>query len=200
MLRFISTVLISVATFFTLNALIPTANEVDVYDSCVRLHVIANSNEKSDQELKLKVRDALLEKIGTYEINNKSEALNAVENSQEELTEIAESIVIENGYNYNVTIEAGIERYPTRHYEDFSLPAGKYTSVRVKIGEAKGENWWCVLYPPLCNGGAIAYDDGAYTDVGLTKEQYGLITGSTGEYKVKFKLIEVAAQLAGFEY
>ena len=70
----------------------------------------------------------------------------------------------------------------------------------MKIGEGKGENWWCVLYPPLCNYGALAYDNDAYTDVGLTKDQYSLITGASGDYKVKFKLIEVASQLVGFEY
>lgn len=200
MLRVISTVLISVATFFTLNALIPTASEVEIYDSCVRLHVIANSNSESDQELKLKVRDALLEKINSYEVDSKGEALEAIESDKDQLIEAANQVINENGYDYSVAIETGIESYPTRHYEDFSLPAGKYTSVRVKIGEAKGENWWCVLYPPLCNAGAIAYEDGAYTDVGLTKDQYSLITGASGEYKVKFKLIEVASRLVGFEY
>lgn len=200
MLKFISTVLISVATFFTLNALIPTMGEMDIYDSCVRLHVIANSDSEDDQGLKLKVRDALLEAISTYEFKDKNDALEYIEKNKECLLETAEAIVEENGYCYGVTIETGLESYPTRYYEDFSLPAGKYTSVRVKIGEAEGENWWCVLYPPLCNAGAISYENDAYTDVGLTKDQYELITGKTGEYKVKFKLIEVAAQLAGFEY
>jgi stage II sporulation protein R len=200
MLRFISTVLISVATFFTLNAIIPSASETQIYDACVRLHVIANSNDDGDQELKLKVRDALLDKISSYELNGREEALAKIENEKETLEKIASEVISKEGYDYGVQLEIGEESYPTRNYEDFSLPAGKYTSVRVKIGEAEGENWWCVLYPPLCNAGAVAYENGAYTDVGLTKDQYSLITGNTGEYKVKFKLIEVAAQLAGFEY
>ena len=200
MLRFISTVLISVATFFTLNALIPTATDTEIYDSCVRLHVIANSNSESDQELKLKVRDKVLELVSAYEVESKDEALTKIENDKNKLVELAKSVIEENGYSYDVDVEIGIESYPTRHYEDFSLPAGEYTSVRVKIGEARGENWWCVLYPPLCNYGALAYDGDAYTDVGLTKDQYSLITGASGDYKVKFKLIEVASQLVGFEY
>ena len=200
MIRVISTVLISVATFFTLNALIPTAAETEIYDSCVRLHVIANSNSEEDQELKLKVRDALLDKISDYEIEDKEEAVSVIERDKDKLVSLSKEVIESNGCDYDVTIETGLESYPTRYYEDFSLPAGKYTSVRVKIGEAKGENWWCVLYPPLCNAGAISYEDDAYTDVGLTKEQYGLITGASGEYKVKFKLIEVASKLAGFEY
>ncbi len=200
MLRFISTVLISVATFFTLNAIIPNSSEVQIYDNCVRLHVIANSDSEDDQALKLKVRDALLNRINSYEANSKEEALEMIENDENALIEVSKAVINENGYDYGVSIETGLESYPTRHYEDFSLPAGKYTSVMVKIGEAKGENWWCVLYPPLCNSGAVAYEDGAYTDVGLTKDQYNLITGASGEYKVKFKLIEVASKLAGFEY
>lgn len=200
MLRFISTVLISVATFFTLNAIIPSENELTVYDTCVRLHVIANSNEEYDQELKLKVRDALLDKMRSYKIDSRDKALETVKDRRNELINTASEVILENGYDYRVELEIGEESYPTRHYDDFSLPAGKYTSVRVKIGEADGENWWCVLYPPLCNTGAIAYEDGSYTDVGLTKEQYSLITGGTGKYKVKFKLIEVAAEIAGFEY
>ena len=200
MLRIVSTVLISVATFFTLNAFIPTASEVEIYDSCVRLHVIANSNSKEDQELKLKVRDKVLELINAYEVESKDEALTKIESDKNKLVELAKSVIAENGYSYDVDVEIGLEAYPTRYYEDFSLPAGEYTSVRVKIGDAGGENWWCVLYPPLCNYGALAYDDEAYRDVGLTKDQYSLITGASGDYKVKFKLIEVASQLVGFEY
>jgi stage II sporulation protein R len=200
MIRLISTILISVATFFTLNAIIPTANEVEIYDSCVRLHVIANSDSEGDQELKLKVRDALLDKMNENKKNSKQEALKWLEENKKMLEEISSEEISKNGYTYDAKIEIGIEEYPTRNYEDFSLPAGKYTSVRVIIGEGKGQNWWCVLYPPLCNQGAISYDEDAYIDVGLTKDQYGLITQSSGKYKVKFKLLEVASEIVGFEY
>lgn len=200
MIRLISTILISVATFFTLNAIIPTANEVEIYDSCVRLHVIANSDSEGDQELKLKVRDVLLDKMNASKATTKEEALSYLEENKSALEEIAKEEIVNNAYSYDVKIEIGIEEYPTRNYEDFSLPAGKYTSVRVIIGEGKGQNWWCVLYPPLCNQGAISYDEDAYIDVGLTKDQYGLITQSSGKYKVKFKLLEVASEIVGFEY
>jgi stage II sporulation protein R len=130
----------------------------------------------------------------------KEEALSYLEENKSALEEIAKEEIVNNAYSYDVKIEIGIEEYPTRNYEDFSLPAGKYTSVRVIIGEGKGQNWWCVLYPPLCNQGAISYDEDAYIDVGLTKDQYGLITQSSGKYKVKFKLLEVASEIVGFEY
>ena len=194
-MKIILSILISVATFFTLNAFIPKAEEAKIYDACVRLHVIANSDSESDQELKLKVRDKLLEKVDEYEAKDKKEAIYLLEENKEELITLAKEVVSKEGEDYNVKIEIGLEDYPTRTYEDFSLPAGEYTSVRVIIGEGKGQNWWCVLYPPLCTSSAIKYDEDAYIDVGLTKDQYGLITGVSGNYKVKFKFLELASQM-----
>lgn len=194
-MKIILSILISVATFFTLNAFIPKADEAEIYDACVRLHVIANSDSESDQELKLKVRDKLLEKVDEYEAKDKKEAIYLLEENKEELITLAKEVVSKEGEDYNVKIEIGLEDYPTRTYEDFSLPAGEYTSVRVIIGEGKGQNWWCVLYPPLCTSSAIKYDEDAYIDVGLTKDQYGLITGVSGNYKVKFKFLELASQM-----
>ncbi len=199
-MRIISTILISVATFFTLSSLIPTQSEAQIYDSCVRLHVIANSDTEKDQELKLKVRDELLKMVSSYEVDSKEEALIKMEESKDELEKIAKETIQANGYDYDVKIEIGLEDYPTRDYEDFSLPAGEYTSVRVIIGEGKGQNWWCVLYPPLCTQAALSYDKDACIEVGLSSNQYDLITGSNGKYKVKFKLLEMASQVAGFDY
>ena len=194
-MKFIAMILISVATFFTLDAFIPTSNDAKIYDACVRLHVLANSDDESDQELKLKVRDKLLLEVGKYEAKDRDEALTLIENDKERLNALAKEVILENGYDYPVRIEIGLESYPTRVYEDFSLPAGEYTSVRVIIGEGKGQNWWCVLYPPLCTSSALKYDDSSCVDVGLTKEQYGLITGTSGGYKVKFKLLEIASEM-----
>ena len=199
-MRIIATVLISMATFFILNAIIPTEADCEIYDSCVRLHILANSDSEADQELKLKVRDALLEKISDYDAKSKEEALTVIEEEKSDLVELAKEVISENGKNYEVEIDIGIEEYPTRYYEDFSLPAGKYTSVMVKIGDAKGQNWWCVLYPPLCTQAALKMDMDACIDVGLTKDQYNLITNSSGKYKVKFKILEVAANALGVDY
>jgi stage II sporulation protein R len=97
-------------------------------------------------------------------------------------------------------MEIGKEQYPIRYYEDFSLPAGEYTSVKIIIGEGKGQNWWCVLFPPMCTSYAIKGEGEDYINVGLSKDQYDLITGADGEYKVKFKLLEIASQAFGKEY
>ena len=118
----------------------------------------------------------------------------------EMLVQIATDVIRENGKADNVKIEIGEEEYPLRNYEDFSLPAGTYTSVRVIIGEGKGQNWWCVLFPPMCTSFATELDEDKYISVGLSGDQYDLITGSSGEYKVKFKLLEIAAEAFGIEY
>ena len=195
------TVLVSAIVFFTLQNIIPTQDEFEIYDATVRLHVLANSDSEQDQALKLKVRDELLNTVKEYSVNSKEEAIEKIEENKEYLIKIAEDVVKKEGKAYPVDIEIGKEYYQTRYYEDFALPAGEYTSVRVIIGEGEGQNWWCVMYPPLCTGAAIGYDDEAYLEVGLTKGQYNLITeNQSGECKIKFKLLEIAAEAFGIEY
>ncbi len=192
-------IFVAVIAFLVINSYIPTKNECEIYNSTVRLHVLANSDSKEDQALKLKVRDKIVERMSSYNAKSKEEALEYIEKDMEKLKEIAEQCIKSEGFNNPVSIEIGEESYPTREYEDFTLPAGKYTSLRVIIGEGEGQNWWCVLYPPLCTSYAIEYDDPTI-DVGFTKEQYNFITGNDKEYKVKFKLLEMASQAFGFNY
>lgn len=199
-MKVIGTILISAIVFLTMNSLIPTAKEAQIYSTTVRLHVLADSDSERDQKLKLKVRDALLEEISNYNAKSKAEALLKMEENKENLTKIAEEVLEKEGCDKDVSIEIGNEKYPTRYYEDFALPAGNYTSVRVIIGSGKGQNWWCVLYPPLCTGNAIEFDDEYCVDVGLTRDQYNLITQASGEYKIKFKLLEMASWAFGFSY
>ena len=200
-MRIISTILISAAVFFTLNHIIPTNEEFEIYQNTVRLHVLANSDSENDQNAKLKVRDALLEKISSYDSDSKEDALDMIEQKKDELCRVAEGVLKNEGMSHSVRIEIGKEHYPTRYYEDFALPAGNYTSVRVIIGEGEGQNWWCVLYPPLCTASAIKYDEDYCIEAGLTKGQYNLITDNhRGEYKIKFRLLEIASEVFGFQY
>lgn len=192
-------IFVAVIAFLVINSYIPSKEECEIYDTTVRLHVIANSDSEDDQNLKLKVRDKIVARMSTYNAKSKEEALSYIENDMDNLKKIAEECIKNEGFNYPVSIELGEENYPTREYEDFSLPAGTYTSLRVIIGDGEGQNWWCVLYPPLCTSYAIEYDDDII-DVGFTKEQYNFITGYDKEYKVKFKLLEMASQAFGFEY
>lgn len=190
-------IFITVIVFLVLYSIIPTKEEVEIYNSTVRLHVIADSDSEEDQKLKLKVRDAVLERIETYDAKTKDEAVRSIEEDRENLQKIAEECVKINGFDNSVSVELTNESYPTKEYEGFTLPAGEYTSLKIIIGSGEGQNWWCVLFPPLCTSVAIGYDDDAYIDVGLTKDQYDLITGSRGEYKVKLKLLEIASRAFG---
>ena len=200
-MRAIFTAVLTAIIFFVLFQVIPTEEEFKIYDSTVRLHVLANSDSEEDQELKLMVRDALLNSIIDLNSSSKDEAIKNIENRKQELEEIAKTVIKNNGKDYDVKIEMGKELYPTKHYEDFALPAGEYTSVRVVIGKGEGKNWWCVLYPPLCTNSAMRYDEEACIQAGLTKSQYDLITSNeSGKYRVKFRFLEFASEVFGFEY
>ena len=200
-MKIIFTVLISVVVFFVLFQVFPSSEELDIYENTVRLHVLANSDSEQDQALKLLVRDALLNTVNDLNATGKQDAVEKIEKQKENLEKISKTVIVNNGKDYDVKIEIGKEMYPTKHYEDFSLPAGEYTSVRVVIGNGEGQNWWCVLYPPLCTGSAIKYDEEACVQAGLTKNQYDLITSNeNGKYKIKFRFLELASEVFGFEY
>lgn len=118
--------------------------------SVLRLHILADSDSEYDQKLKLKVRDALLE-CGIFdEADSLEEAESAAAEKMTEITEIAESVLRENGCDLSVTAELADVEFDERVYGDITMPSGEYRALRVKIGSAQGKNWWCVMYPPLC--------------------------------------------------
>lgn len=177
----------------------PTAADAEIYDNVIRFHVIANSDSDEDQTLKLNVRDAVIEKYSDVlsGYSSKEDALNMLESRLAEIEEYAESTVKELGYNYDCSVKLGIEHYGTTVYESFSMPKGRYTSLRIIIGEGKGKNWWCVLFPPLCTKAAInktSVEDekDEFIEVGFTGEQYNIITkNDKPKYKLKFRLLEL---------
>lgn len=175
---------------------LPVHGEREVYDTVVRLHVLANSDSEEDQALKLKVRDGVLEAAAPLVegCTTQADAVEALTAHLSELEAAALAVIESEGYDYPVTVLLGEEDYPTRVYESCAFPAGTYLSLRVLIGEGEGQNWWCCLFPPLCLSAATAKEDNedAFLQVGLTKDQYGIIT-ETGKtkYKVRFKLLEV---------
>lgn len=200
-MKIILTIALCAVAVFGLFQLFPTEEEFEIYESTVRLHVIANSDSEKDQALKLQVRDAILETMIDFDSPNKEIALKNIQENKDKLIEIATTVIKNNGENYEVKIEIGNELYPTKYYEDFALPAGEYTSVRIIIGDGQGQNWWCVLYPPLCTNSALKYDEEACVQAGLSKEQYNLITSNeSGKYRVKFRLLEIASEVFGFNY
>lgn len=119
-------------------------------NSVLRLHILAESNSEYDQSLKLKVRDALLESNIFESADSLESAEKIAQEKLDEIVNIAESTLIENGCNLPVTAEIADVEFDERVYGDITMPSGEYRALRVKIGSAQGKNWWCVMYPPLC--------------------------------------------------
>lgn len=193
--KFYVAIVVLLVTLMALSFL-PVHGEREVYDTVVRLHVLANSDTEEDQALKLMVRDGVLEAAAPLVegCTTQAEAVEALTAHLNDLEAAALAVIESEGYDYPVTVLLGEEDYPTRTYESCAFPAGTYVSLRVLIGEGEGQNWWCCLFPPLCLSAATAKQDNedAFIQVGLTKDQYGIIT-ETGKtkYKVRFKLLEV---------
>lgn len=179
--------------------------EIEIYDKIFRLHVIANSNSKADQDVKLAVRDALLKKMPELlgDCRNADEAMKRAEECKDALSEIANDELLRLGKTADARVMIGYEAYPTKNYGEVSLPAGEYRSLRVIIGDGDGKNWWCVLFPTLCLSPAkqksaaveVKADKDAFIAAGFTPEQYRLITESnTPKFKIKFKIIELVGE------
>lgn len=168
----------------------------DISSQVFRLHVVANSNESKDQELKLKVRDALIEYMHSTagSVSSKQEAIAFITEHQQELTLLAQNILQENGFDYTVTLDIGNFSFPTKTYGDITLPAGFYDALKVKIGNASGQNWWCVLFPTLCfvdvSNGIVPEESKELLQSNLQEEDYHIITADKPEYQIKLKLIE----------
>ena len=168
-------------------------------DQVIRLHVLANSDSQADQELKLAVRDRVLERAeGLYPQDATLEqAREILEDNLDELAAAGQQVVDEAGRDYPVTARLEECWFPTKEYGDFALPAGEYTALRVVIGEGEGQNWWCVAFPPLCLGAATESVEEA-TAAGLfTEDQAGLMTRENEGYVLKFKSLELLGQLRG---
>lgn len=169
----------------------------NISDSVFRLHVIANSDSEEDQNLKYKVRDNLLNYMNTLCANcsSKEEAIKIVEQNKDKFEEIALQTIRENNYSYDVNINIGNFEFPTKTYGDISLPAGYYDALRVEIGEAKGKNWWCVMFPPLCfvdvSSGVVPEESKEIIQNNLSEEEFALVSdNSSDDIQFKFKLIE----------
>lgn len=191
---FLTSVIIGLVLYFAFSITYFASVSGEIRESVVRLHILADSDLKVDQEIKLKVRDALLEK-NTELLSSKVTPENAgkyFESSKDELEKTANEVLKENGVDYKATITLGKEYYTTRVYEDLTFPAGTYTSVKVVLGEGKGKNWWCVMFPPLC---VPVADGGIETDDGVEIEEYldeagKRIVSSEGKFKAEFKIVE----------
>ena len=161
-----------------------------IREKMLRMHVIANSDSTKDQELKLKVRDAVLsagEELFDGSITSK-EAIEKISPYIDVLEETALQVIKDNGFDYNVKITVAEEYFATRTYDNsVTLPAGYYTAIKVVIGEGKGQNWWCVMFPPMCLPSAVAECE--ISDV-LTDDETDIVTDNE-KYQFRFKIVEV---------
>ncbi len=189
------TVAVCIVFLFIVIGLLPIHGESEIYDSVVRLHVLANSDSEEDQLLKLKVRDSVLSSSAEIlkDCDSREDAISAINENIDKLENAARETVIAEGYDYSVRVELGEESYPTRNYEACCFPSGKYVSLRVLIGDAEGQNWWCVLFPPMCLSAATERSEAedAFISVGLSSEQYKIITETDNpKYEIRFKILE----------
>ena len=172
----------------------------DLCNSVFRLHIIANSDSKEDQDLKYKVRDNVIDYMNSLcsSANSKEEVISIANNNLNDFKQIALDTIKENGFDYDVSVEINNVFFPTKTYGDISLPEGYYDALRIKIGKSTGQNWWCVMFPPLCfvdvSSGIVPAESKELMKENLTEEEYDLIsTGNNqnSEIKFKFKLIEL---------
>ena len=166
----------------------PTEEDVAIYEDTVRLHILANSDSEEDQELKIKLRDEILEVYGEElsVFESVEEAKETLSEKLSEIKEFSDKKISELGYSYTTEVTLTREWYDTRDYDEFSLPCGYYTSLRVIIGEGEGQNWWCIMFPPLCLDASVSTQK-------YTESEEMLISK---KYKVKFKLLELISEIA----
>ena len=176
----------------------------DISEKLIRFHVIANSDEEADQQLKIKVKDNIINYIFPKIKDSKSidESREILRNNNKQILKIAEKTIKENGYNYTVNSTLDRENFPEKNYGNITLPQGEYEAYRVIIGSGQGKNWWCVMFPPLCfvdvTKGQVSdketeetmkrvLDDDEYTEISNKNDK--------NKIKIKFKIVEIIKDL-----
>ncbi len=173
--------------------------EKTVLQKVVRLHVLANSDSDQDQRVKYAVRDEIV--LLTSELfddcKSASEAKDIAQKNKDKILSCAQKVVKDQGFSYPVFVQLGVETYPVRRYGELTFPAGDYFSVRVKLGKARGKNWWCVLFPPLCSSVYVSdekRETQALSEYGFTNseiESLGAFSATEEKTVVKFKIAEL---------
>lgn len=170
------------------------ADKEQLREEILRLHVVAASDSEADQAVKLRVRDAVLGSLrqGLSDLTDMEQAVAYVEEMIPKIENAANLVLAEAGFADTVQVSLTEWEFPEREYDTFSLPAGVYNALRVVIGEGEGQNWWCVVFPELC--------------MGTTSEEFremstfsdGLNDTLTGEYEIRFWLLDKLGQLENF--
>lgn len=160
-----------------------------------RLHILANSDTQQDQELKLKVRDGILDYTSELFGNcqNREQAIRTAQKNLDKIKEKCQAVINENGCYYDVEVYTTKMDFNTRVYENFTLPAGKYDALRIVIGKGQGHNWWCMIYPSLC----IPSAQQNKPESSLDDSEIDVISNSE-QYEVKFRLVEIFENICSF--
>ena len=194
-LKRVEIVLMVAAALVLMSGALALQTQDQLADKVGRLHVLANSDSEEDQALKLRVRDRVLERATELleQSADRQEAEALLRGNLLELENLAAEEIAAAGYDYPVTAELTDTTFPTREYDGFTLPAGEYLALRIVIGEGAGQNWWCVVFPPLCTTASADVPASALA-AGLTQEDVNLITEEPG-YVLKFKTVELWERL-----
>lgn len=199
--KWILAILYSLIFIFLLFCFYSEKVNQDLSDSMIRLHIVANSDSDADQTLKLRVRDEVI----TYmtermdSLQTKETAGAYVKDHIGELETVANAVIAKEGFSDLARVSFGKYPFPTKQYENVILPAGFYDALKVEIGQAEGQNWWCVMFPPLCfvddTKGEMEED---YMDVlkqELSSQELDLVLASDAEteipVEIKFKIVEI---------
>lgn len=189
---------LTLTLLFTLALSYAKTTGSDISNAVVRLHIVANSNSERDQKLKLNVRDRIIKDTSHIfeETLSPTQALSLASENISLIKNLAEDEIKRLGYDYPVTVSVGKEAFPTKTYGNLTLPSGRYNAVKVKIGKAEGENWWCVMYPPLCfTDGIISVSENSISQLknSLSESEFMLLTKSSTSLpvEIKFKIVEL---------
>ncbi len=183
---FVPLFLVFVFMFSYIAPFIETSENIS--DQVFRLHILANSDSAEDQQLKLKVRDEILKKGETVfaSSNSLEETIELCKNNIALFQQTAEQCLKDNGSDYEVKVYVDKEYFNTREYDEITLPSGIYNALKIEIGQGKGHNWWCVMFPAICLSSVTDDELNKY----LSEDEQKLVN-SDSKYEVRFKIVEI---------
>lgn len=183
---FVPLLLVFVFMFSHIAPFIETSENIS--DQVFRLHILANSDSADDQQLKLKVRDEILKKGETVfaSSNSLEETIELCKNNIALFQQTAEQCLKDNGSDYEVKVYVDKEYFNTREYDEITLPSGIYNALKIEIGQGKGHNWWCVMFPAICLSSVTDDELNKY----LSEDEQKLVN-SDSKYEVRFKIVEI---------
>jgi stage II sporulation protein R len=167
----------------------------DIAEKIIRFHVIANSDSTEDQNLKIKVKDAVLTYVSPLLSNSEdiNETRSILTSNTDNIIAVAKNVIAENGYSYDVTANLTTDYFPTKTYGDVTFPPGDYEAYKIEIGDHEGKNWWCVMYPPLCfidaSHGVLPDSSKETLKNMLTEEEYESLTIDNTHFVFRFKYL-----------